>query len=83
MLSGIGPAAHLQEHGIPLVADMPGVGQNMRDHPLIWVTWRTKPEIPLDGLAPRMQVTLRYTAGGIGPAQRHEDVDAVVCHRAH
>ena len=64
MLSGIGPAAHLQEFGIPVVADLPGVGQNMRDHPLIWVTWRTKPEMPLDGLAPRMQVTLRYTAEG-------------------
>ena len=64
MLSGIGPAAHLQEHGIPVVADMPGVGSNMRDHPLIWVTWRTRPEVPLDGLAPRMQVTLRYTADG-------------------
>ena len=64
LLSGVGPAAHLQEFGIPVVADLPGVGQNMRDHPLVWVTWRTKPEIPLDGLAPRMQVTLRYTADG-------------------
>lgn len=32
MLSGIGPAAHLQEHGIELVADRPGVGQNLQDH---------------------------------------------------
>ena len=64
LLSGVGPAAQLQEFGIPVVADLPGVGQNMRDHPLVWVTWRTKPEIPLDGLAPRMQVTLRYTAEG-------------------
>lgn len=32
MLSGIGPAAHLAEHGIPLVADRPGVGQNLQDH---------------------------------------------------
>ena len=47
-----------------MVADLPGVGQNLRDHPLVWVTWRTKPEMPLDGLAPRMQVTLRYTAEG-------------------
>ena len=47
-----------------MVADLPGVGQNLRDHPLVWVTWRTKPEIRLDGLAPRMQVTLRYTAEG-------------------
>ncbi|MCA1287018.1 choline dehydrogenase [Salipiger bermudensis] len=32
MLSGIGPAAHLAEHGIELVADRPGVGQNLQDH---------------------------------------------------
>ena len=32
MLSGIGPAAHLAEHGIEIVADRPGVGQNLQDH---------------------------------------------------
>ncbi|MEM1004211.1 MAG: choline dehydrogenase [Pseudomonadota bacterium] len=32
MLSGIGPAAHLAEHGIQLVADRPGVGANLQDH---------------------------------------------------
>ncbi len=32
MLSGIGPAAHLAQHGIPLVADRPGVGANLQDH---------------------------------------------------
>jgi len=32
MLSGIGPAAHLAEHGVPVVADRPGVGQNLQDH---------------------------------------------------
>jgi len=32
MLSGIGPAQHLAEHGIDLVADRPGVGQNLQDH---------------------------------------------------
>ncbi len=32
MLSGIGPAAHLAQHGIPLVADRPGVGSNLQDH---------------------------------------------------
>ena len=32
MLSGIGPAAHLAGHGIAVVADMPGVGQNLQDH---------------------------------------------------
>lgn len=32
MLSGIGPAAHLKEMGIPVIADRPGVGQNLQDH---------------------------------------------------
>ena len=32
MLSGLGPAAHLTEFGIDVVADLPGVGQNLRDH---------------------------------------------------
>ena len=32
MLSGIGPAAHLREHGIGVIADRPGVGQNLQDH---------------------------------------------------
>ena len=62
MLSGVGPADHLRSLGIPVVLDKPGIGQNMRDHPGVWVTWRTKPGFDLDGLAPRMQLTLRYTA---------------------
>lgn len=32
MLSGIGPAAHLRSHGIDVVQDLPGVGQNLNDH---------------------------------------------------
>ncbi len=32
MLSGVGPGAHLAEHGIPVVADRPGVGANLQDH---------------------------------------------------
>ncbi len=32
MLSGIGPASELNHHGIPVVVDLPGVGQNLQDH---------------------------------------------------
>jgi choline dehydrogenase len=32
MLSGIGPAAHLRDHGISVLADRPGVGGNLQDH---------------------------------------------------
>ncbi len=34
MLSGIGPAEHLHEHGITPVADLPGVGGNLSEHPV-------------------------------------------------
>ena len=37
MLSGIGPAAHLREHGIDVVADRPGVGQNLQDHMELYI----------------------------------------------
>lgn len=32
MVSGVGPAATLRQHGVPIIADRPGVGQNMQDH---------------------------------------------------
>jgi choline dehydrogenase len=44
MLSGIGPAAHLKEHGIEVVADRPGVGQNLQDHLEVYIQQKaTKP----------------------------------------
>jgi choline dehydrogenase len=33
--SGIGPATHLREVGVPLLRDLPGVGENLLDHPFI------------------------------------------------
>ncbi len=33
LLSGVGPAHHLVDHGVPVVADVPGVGHNLQDHP--------------------------------------------------
>ncbi len=68
LLSGVGPAKQLTDVGIPVVHELPGVGQNLRDHPTVWATWRTKPDFPLDGMAPRTQVCLRYTAEGSDPA---------------
>ena len=41
MLSGIGPAEHLRESGIPVVLDVPGVGENLHDHPNVPVFCRT------------------------------------------
>ena len=39
MLSGIGPAAHLQEVGVPVQVDLPGVGENLQDHPYLVGIW--------------------------------------------
>ena len=64
MLSGIGPEDHLNSHGIPVVANLPGVGENLRDHPQVQLTWRTRPGFTQDPIAPRIQVALQYTAEG-------------------
>lgn len=63
MLSGVGPQDELRALGIPLVHHLPGVGQNMRDHPNVQVRLRLKPEVPEDDIA-RRAVRLRYTATG-------------------
>jgi choline dehydrogenase len=42
MLSGIGPAAHLREVGVDVVHDLPGVGQNLHDHPAVPIVWHSK-----------------------------------------
>ena len=47
MLSGIGPAAHLAEHGIPVVADRQGVGGNLQDHLEVYVQMRSRKPVTL------------------------------------
>ena len=64
MLSGIGPADHLSKLGIQVTSGLPGVGQNLRDHPVAGPAWRTKEGFSMDPDAPRYQVALRYTATG-------------------
>jgi choline dehydrogenase len=46
MVSGVGPADHLAAHGIPLVIDLPGVGENLQDHVCAPMSWRLKPGAP-------------------------------------
>ncbi len=50
--------------GIGVIKDLPGVGQNLRDHPLVPVRVRVTYDFPLDPTAPRIQTVLRYTASG-------------------
>ena len=62
--SGIGPAAHLREVGVPVMHDLPGVGANLRDHPQAAVVLRAAPGLRQSGMEPRLQIGLRYTAAG-------------------
>ena len=64
MLSGVGPREHLNDLGIPMVADLSGVGQNLRDHPCVFASWRTREGFQQDIRDPRLQLALRYTAQG-------------------
>ena len=63
LLSGVGPAEQVSSFGIDVVHDLPGVGQNLRDHPAAAVLYLAAGEKP-DVQAPVIQVGLRYTVEG-------------------
>jgi GMC oxidoreductase len=75
MLSGIGPAAHLAEHEIPVIAALPGVGEHLMDHPVVDVALAETSGNSLTFLEPktlwhrikRIQAILTYTFTGRGP----------------
>ncbi len=70
MLSGIGPAAHLSAHGIPVVVDAPGVGGNLAEHPLVYMRYAARePTTFLHALrSDRAALSvLRWAATGKGP----------------
>jgi choline dehydrogenase len=46
LLSGVGPADQLSRLGIPVAADLPGVGQNLTDHSTVNVSWDSDVELP-------------------------------------
>lgn len=60
MLSGIGPADHLREHGITTVHDLPGVGQNLHDHV----------DVVMVVNAPKVKDMFGMSAGGIARVVR-------------
>jgi choline dehydrogenase len=49
-LSGIGPGALLQQHGIPVVHDLPGVGANLQDHLQLRMAFKIKNALTLNTL---------------------------------
>ncbi|KAG2146121.1 uncharacterized protein EDB93DRAFT_485376 [Suillus bovinus] len=75
MLSGIGPAAQLLRHNIPVVLDAPSVGVNLMDHPSVNIRFREKNGITFHHFTPHSLNTmrlflrdlLRYQLWGTGP----------------
>jgi predicted dehydrogenase (TIGR03970 family) len=69
ILSGLGPASDVRALGIPVVEDLPGVGANLRDHPIVDFKFQASDDYhpPLD--APQTQVGLAWTAPG-SPTRR-------------
>ncbi len=53
MLSGIGPADHLRQHGIEVRHDLPGVGAHLHDHPDVVQVWDADDAYELFGLSLR------------------------------
>jgi choline dehydrogenase len=71
LLSGLGPAQHLQDIGIPIVRDMPAVGANLHDHFNSYVSWRCSKAITLNDLENsawrKLSAGVRYALFRSGP----------------
>ena len=77
MLSGIGAAAHLQEHGIEVIADRPGVGANLQDHLEIYMQFSAAQPVSLYkywNIFGKAWVGAQWmlTKGGIGASNQFE-----------
>lgn len=68
MLSGVGPADHLRQFGIPVVRDLPGVGQNLWNHLSAQMTFKVKDGVSVSGAADSIHLSLHYTAEGSSAA---------------
>lgn len=66
MLSGVGPAAHLRAFDIPMVCDLPGVGQNLQDHPCTGVVYECTQPVSLAS-AESISNLVRYLCFKKGP----------------
>jgi choline dehydrogenase len=70
-LSGIGPAALLQQHGIPVVHDLPGVGENLQDHLQIRAVFKVDGVTTLNTLANswwgKLKIGIEYALKRTGP----------------
>jgi choline dehydrogenase len=66
MLSGIGPGNHLAEVGVETRVDLPGVGANLQDHPVVPLLWYTRGTTDL-GQLNNVRNFVRWKARGTGP----------------
>jgi choline dehydrogenase-like flavoprotein len=64
MLSGVGPASQLREHGIEVLVDNGNVGRHLQEHPMAFVNWRVKGDTLDDAAAPKY--LLPWLAAGKG-----------------
>ena len=64
LLSGIGPKDSLEELGVSVEIDLPGVGQNLKNHPSASVRFQETATNPIRSSDPRNQVGLRFTTSG-------------------
>lgn len=75
MLSGIGPAAHLTAHGIQIVADRPGVGQNLQDHLEVYIQMAASQPVSLFkywNLLGKARVGLQWALTRSGPGASNQ-----------
>ena len=75
MLSGIGPAAHLTAHGIQIVADRPGVGQNLQDHLEVYIQMAASQPVSLFkywNLLGKARVGLQWALTRCGPGASNQ-----------
>ena len=62
MLSGVGPREQLEEHGVPVLVESPGVGQNLFNHPMSSVTFQVNEDVKLTANAEALRFGLRITS---------------------
>ena len=77
MRAGMGPAAHLRDLGIAVRADLPGVGENLSNHAIVFVGLWQKPHArQAESLRPHPMTAFRYSSGlpGAPPSDMYINV---------
>jgi choline dehydrogenase len=77
LLSGIGPAEELEQLGIPVVADLPGVGRNLQDHLEVYIQYASKQPVSIGPWLkhrhkPRIGAEWLFLRRGVGSSNHFE-----------